>query len=152
MKKLILFLCLLISCFIYGIPKNWSVTCTNNTPTYKDINYVKTNTTYFEIENNFLSSDSLLDLDSYLLINENTRSTINYGQWGKYHGVPPNASKKLLEAYYWYIQDGGTLSWTDWIDNGSPNSPIGGSIVLLIFSIFYFILKYFKNERTSTIS
>lgn len=73
---------------------------------------------------------------------------IDWLTWGQFNGVPYSATNSQMYDYYYYIQNGGKLSYNDWLN--SQAVPIGDVPLILIISmsgLYIFVKKLKKSER-----
>lgn len=71
---------------------------------------------------------------------------IDWLTWGQFNGVPYSATNSQMYDYYYYIQNGGKLSYNDWLN--SQAVPVGEPLCLLmICGLYIFVKKLKKSER-----
>lgn len=66
--------------------------------------------------------------------------------WGAQNGVPSSASNEELFSYFDYMQAGGTLSYTDWIN--SQSVPLGSPLCLILIAGTYILAKKLRKSET----
>lgn len=65
--------------------------------------------------------------------------------WARDHGVPSDASNSDMYDYYAYIQNGGTLSYNDWLN--SQSVPLGSPLILLMPAGVYILRKKLRKNK-----
>lgn len=72
---------------------------------------------------------------------------IDWLTWGQFNGVPSSATNEQMYAYYNYIQNGGTLSYNDWLNSQSVPVPDPDVTLVLCLALLYFIVIERKKQR-----
>lgn len=69
--------------------------------------------------------------------------------WGSVNGVPSSATNEQMYAYYNYIQNGGTLSYNDWLNSQSVPIQEPDVTLVLCLALLYLIVIERKKQRKS---
>lgn len=74
---------------------------------------------------------------------------IDWLTWGQFNGVPSSATNEQMYAYYNYIQNGGILSYNDWLNSQSVPIPDPDVTLVLCLALLYLIVIERKKQRKS---